>query len=412
MTERNDNPTGVPQQMRVAYLVNQYPKISHTFIRREILALERLGVRVDRFALRGWDAEVVDPVDKEERQKTRHVLANGVRPLLAAMARSAVRKPRATWQAFRAAMAMSRRSVRPWPYHLIWLAHACKLSEWIEDQGITHIHAHFGTNSTDTAYLLRLLGGPEYSFTIHGADEGDNARSLNFDRKVSGAKFVAAISAFTRSQLLRHISPDNWDRVKVIHCGLEEGFFADDAPAFPDHPVFLCIGRLSGEKGHLILLDAFARLARSHPEARLILAGDGDLRPLIEQRIAALGLADMVRITGWISSSEVQALLEQSTIVVQPSLMEGLPVVIMEAMAQHRPVISTYIAGIPELVLPGQTGWLVPAGDIDSLADAMASAVITPPEGLATMGAAGATRVRQRHDINTEAARLSQLFAS
>ena len=274
-----------------------------------------------------------------------------------------------------------------------------------------HVHAHFATNPGDVVHLLHLLGGPDYSFTVHGSDETDNAANLNLDRKIGGAKFVAAISSFTRSQLLRHLAPPEWDKVKVVHCGLERASFADVAPPFPPAPVFLCIGRLMTEKGHVILLDAFARIAREHPASRLVLAGDGELRGLIESRIDALGLRDRVTLTGWVGGDEVLRLIASSSVIVQPSLMEGLPVVIMEAMAQHRPVISTYIAGIPELVRPGETGWLVPAGETGELAAAMDTALRMPDDALRAMGAAGAARVRQRHDIDTEAARLARLIA-
>lgn len=411
MSDRDDGSADLPAGMRVAYLVNQYPKISHTFIRREILALERRGIEVRRFALRGWDAEVVDPADIAEKQRTRHVLEQGVPPLIAALMRCAIRKPGPFWRAFRAALTMARRSVRPWPFHLIWLAHACRLSEWLAEDEVSHIHAHFGTNPADIVYLLRLLGGPDYSFTVHGSDETDNAGNLNLDRKIGAAKFAVAISSYTRSQLLRHLAPSQWDKVNVVHCGLEQGSFAEAAPPFPGDPVFLCIGRLSGEKGHLVLLEAFAKISRDHPTAQLVLAGDGDLRNMIEARIEALGLHGRVTVTGWISGDEVQRLIVASTVIVQPSLMEGLPVVIMEAMAQYRPVISTYIAGIPELVRHGETGWLVPAGEVGDLAEAMAAALQLPGDDLRGMGAAGAMRVRARHDIDVEAGRLACLFA-
>lgn len=394
----------------VAYLVNQYPKVSHTFIRREILALERRGVRVLRFAIRGWDAEVVDPVDREERARTRYVLREGLGPLAAAVARTLLARPGPALAALRAALAMSRRSVRPWPYHLIWFAHACRLRLWLEGSGVTHLHAHFGTNSADVAHLLRLLGGPGYSFTVHGADEADNARALSFPRKVAGARFVVTVSAYTRAQMMRQLPSAEWPKLKVVHCGLEEDFFAAEPPPFPAAPVLLCIGRLCVEKGHGTLLDALARLGR--PDVQVVLAGDGELRAEIEAQIDALALRDRVRVTGWIDSAEVRRLIAGATAVVQPSLMEGLPVVLMEAMAQGRPVVSTFIAGIPELVEQGRTGWLVPAGDAESLAAALAQVLDTPPARLADMGRAGIARARARHHIDTEAARLAALYAA
>ncbi|WRH63881.1 MAG: glycosyltransferase family 4 protein [Fuscovulum sp.] len=393
----------------MAYLVNQYPKVSHTFIRREILALERQGVTVLRFSIRGWDAEVVDPLDHAEKAQTRYVLKDGLGPLAAAVVTNVLRRPGAVWTALKAALAMSRRSVRSWPYHLIWLAHACRLRLWLEGENVSHLHAHFGTNSADVAHLLCLLGGPSYSFTVHGADESDNARVLSFPRKTAAARFVVTVSSYTRAQLMRVLPAVDWPKLKVVHCGLDEGFFAETPAELPAEPVLLCIGRLCAEKGHLTLLEAFAKLDR--PGVKLVFAGDGEFRALIEARIRDLRLEGRVQITGWIGSDEVRRLITQATIVVQPSLMEGLPVVLMEAMAQGRAVISTYIAGIPELVEAGRTGWLVPAGEIESLAAAMDSALSMPHARLDEMGRAGMARARARHHIDTEAAKLAALFA-
>ncbi len=396
--------------LRVAYLINQYPKVSHTFIRREILALERQGVTVLRFSIRGWDAEVVDPLDHAEQAQTRYLLKDGLGPLFVAFARHALQRPGATWAALKAAVAMSRQSIRPLPYHLIWVAHACRLRLWLKDEGVTHLHAHFGTNSADVAHLQWVLGGPSYSFTVHGPDEFDHAPRLSLPRKVDGAAFVAAISNFTRSQLMRFLPPEDWQKLQVVHCGLDEGFFAVEPTPLPASAVMLCIGRLSSQKGHLALLEAFARLDRS--DVMLVLAGDGEFRGLIDARIAALGLQGRVRVTGWIGSDDVRQLITEATIIVQPSLAEGLPVVLMEAMAQGRPVISTYIAGIPELVEEGKTGWLVPAGDSEGLARVMAVALDTPTERLAEMGRAGIVRVRARHHIDAVAEKLAGLFAA
>lgn len=393
----------------VAYLVNQYPKVSHTFIRREIHALERRGARVLRFSLRGWDGELADPADFAERRQTRYLLQGGLGPLALAALTIFLRRPRRALRTLGAALAMSRRSVRPWPYHLIWFAQACLLIRWLEEAEVGHLHAHFGTNSADVAHLQHLLGGPPYSFTIHGADEIDNARLLSLPRKVAAADAVVTVSGYMRSQMMRHLPPALWPRLHVVHCGLEEGFFAADPAPFPARPRLLCIGRYCAEKGHSTLLEAFAALAR--PDVDLVLAGDGEFRPLIESRIADLGLGGRVTLTGWIGSDEVRRLITEATVVVQPSLMEGLPVVIMEAMAQGRPVVSTFVAGIPELVQDGRTGWLVPAGDVEGLAQALATALDTPPERLAEMGRAGLERVRERHHVDTEAAKLAALFA-
>lgn len=412
--DTGDSQTGTDTRrpLRVAYLVNQYPKVSHSFIRREILAAERLGVAVERFAVRGWDAEVVDEQDIAERAKTRYTLKDGLLPLLGSALRTFLDRPGTFLKAAKAAYGMSRKSVRPLPYHMIYLAHACRICRWLEGAGVTHLHAHFGTNSAEIALLIKMLGGPSYSFTIHGADEADNAQLLSLDKKVAGAKFVVAISSYTRSQLLRHIDPQDWEKVKVVHCGLEPDFFDGPVTEVPDTQQLLSIARLSGEKGHLILLEAFKRIADKYPDCRLVFAGDGELRQPIEERIRQLGLEDRIRITGWISSDQVREELQQARALVQPSFQEGLPVVIMEAMALHRPVISTYVAGIPELVLPGENGWLVPAGEITGLADAMEACLNAPLDELRGMGAAAAERARDRHDIDREAEKLANYFTA
>ncbi len=307
---------------------------------------------------------------------------------------------------------MSRSSMRPLPYHLVYLAHACYMLPMLQKRQVRHLHAHFGTNTAEVAMLARLLGGPEYSFTVHGPEEIDDYKRLGFDMTIPQAKFVVAISSYTRSQLQRHAQYEDWDKLKIVHCGIDEGFSDNTDAALPVEPKIVCVGRLCAQKGQLILLDAFSRLVEMHPNCRLVLAGDGEMRPIIEERILRLGLQDRVRVTGWISSAQVREELLGARALVLPSFQEGLPVVIMEAMALRRPVISTYIAGIPELVVPGETGWLIPAGDVPDLVNAMDACLRMPDEDLRVMGIAARKRVLERHSIDKEAAKLAALFSA
>ncbi len=397
--------------MRVAYLVNQYPKVSHTFIRREIAALEAQGVEVLRFALRGWDAEVADPEDVAERARTRYLVQGGLARLAAAAAVRLLRRPARGWAATKLALAMARRSERPWPFHLIYLAEACLLAGWLEAAGAEHVHAHFGTNSAEVAMLAHALGAPGYSFTAHGPEEFDKPEALGLARKISASRFVVAISSFGRSQLARWAPARDWPLIQVVHCGLEERFFARDAELAPaDVPRLVCVGRLCEQKGQLLLVEALA-LARARGAAvDLVLAGDGEMRAEVEAAVARHGLQACVRITGWIGSAQVRAELLAARALALPSFAEGLPVVIMEAMALGRPVISTYVAGIPELVRDGVEGWMVPAGDVEALAAAIADCLAADPARLAGLGRAAHARVRARHDIGVEAAKLKRLF--
>lgn len=396
--------------MRIAYFINQYPKVSHSFIRREILALERQGIEVQRIALRGWDGELQDNDDIAERSKTRYVLEDGVKGLLKPLLEVLRAQPRRFFSALWLALGMGRRADRSWPYHLIYLAEACRVVQWLQAFGAEHVHAHFGTNSTEVVMLANALGGPHYSFTVHGPEEFDKPQFLHIGEKVRRAAFVAAVSSYGRSQLYRWVAHAHWDKVKVVHCGLETAFHAGPPVPVPAVPRLVCVGRLCEQKGQLLLLEAAQKLAAQGTTFELVLAGDGEMRAELETLIAHYGLQGQVRITGWISSGQVREELLAARALVLPSFAEGLPVVIMEAMALRRPVLTTYVAGIPELVRPGENGWLFPAGAVQELAAAMADCLGQPDEVLQRMGDAAHQRVLERHDIDTEAAKLASYF--
>ena len=394
----------------VAYLVNQYPKVSHSFIRREIRALERRGVTVQRYASRGWADVLVDPADQEERAATRYLLQGGWIGLLASSLEGAMRRPRGFARALALTWRLSRRADRPWIVHLAYLAQACRLAAWLRQTGARHVHAHFGTNPPEVAWLAHMLGGPSFSFTVHGPEEFDKPHALHLREKISAAAFVVAVSSYGRSQLMRWSDARDWDRLHVVHCGIDAGFLEADLSDPPAARRLVCVGRLCEQKGQLLLVEAMALLAQRGVDAELVLAGDGEMRPDLEKLIARRHLERRVRITGWVSGETVRAEMAAARALVLPSFAEGLPVVIMEAMALRRPVLSTYVAGIPELVRDGREGWLVPAGDLEALADAMQACLDASPATLATLGAAAHARVRERHDVDREAGRLADLF--
>lgn len=397
--------------MRIAYFVNQYPKVSHSFIRREILALEAAGNAVQRFALRGWDGELADEEDLREREKTRYILQYGLAGLVLPLLQQAVAHPLRLLDGVRLAWRMSKRADRSLPYHLVYLAEACRLLHWLQATGSRHVHAHFGSNSAEVVMLAQAMGGPSYSFTVHGPEEFDKPQAIGLTEKIRRAAFVVAISSFGRSQLYRWVDHFQWSKIHVVHCGLEEAFYQVPPAPLPDKPRLVCVGRLCEQKGQLLLLEAARRLALDGVEFELVLAGDGEMRAEIEHRISEYGLDNRVRITGWISSAQVRDEILRARGMVLPSFAEGLPVVIMEALALRRPVISTFVAGIPELVLPGENGWLVPAGDVEALAAAMRELLRASVGQLSAMGEVGRTRALERHDIATEAATLAALFA-
>ena len=394
--------------MKIAYFINHYPKVSHSFIRREIRALERRGFAVQRIALHGWSDDLPDVQDREERERTHYVLRRGAWALLLPSLRVLLHSPARFFTAARLAVKMGIGSDRSLPYHLVYLAEACCILPRLTSFGATHLHAHFGSNSTEVAMLAHALGGPPYSFTIHGPHEFEIPMGLQ--EKICRAAFVVAISHFCRGQLYSRSRHRDWPKIKVVHCGLEREFYEITPVPAPPAPRLICVGRLCEAKGQMLLLEAAARLASKGVAFELVLAGDGEMRAELEAMIRARGLARHVRITGWISSSDVRDEILSARALVLPSFAEGLPVVIMEAMALRRPVLATYVAGIPELVLSGENGWLFPAGSVGELTRAMAQCLAAPVQQIQRMGDAGYTRVIARHSIDTEANKLAQLI--
>jgi glycosyltransferase involved in cell wall biosynthesis len=407
-----------PAPFTVAYLVNQYPHVSHSFIRREIAALEKQGIVVLRFSVRRAPAGLVDPADLSERERTRVLLAAGPLALAGATAASALSAPGRWWQALRAAIRLGRRSDRGVLRHLAYLAEACLLVRWLRAAGeagnphVRHLHAHFGTNSTAVAMLARLLGGPPYSFTVHGPEEFDHPVELSLPEKIRHAAAVVAVSSFGRSQLFRWIPYTDWPKVQVMRCGVDAAFLAAGPHPVVDNRRLVCVGRLCEQKGQLLILEALGALADQGIACELVLAGDGPMRAALEGRIQALGLERAVRITGWISNETVRAEILGARVFLLPSFAEGLPVALMEALALGRPAISTSVAGIPELLEDGRNGWLIPAGSVEALVGAIRQALAAPLELLGDFGRHGAAAVASRHDAEREAGRLAQLFRS
>ncbi|ACK67529.1 glycosyl transferase group 1 [Rippkaea orientalis PCC 8801] len=396
--------------MKVAYLINQYPKISHSFIRREILALEELGLPITRFSIRSCAEPLIDEADQQELAKTNIILDAGILGLLISLLKVAITRPQRWIEAFILTLKLGWKSDRGILLYCAYLAEACVLIDHFSELQISHFHAHFGTNSTMVVLLNHILGGASYSFTLHGPKEFEKVEAIALPEKIKQAEFVVGISSYGRSQLCRWCDYTKWDKIKVIHCGLDQSFFSLPRQPIPQENTLVCVGRLCEQKGQLLLIEAASKLVAQGFKFKLILVGDGPLREPIEQAIARWQLKETVEITGWATQAEVQQHILASKAMVLPSFAEGLPVVLMESLALGRPVISTYVAGIPELVIPGKSGWLVPAGSVNPLVDAMKKVLETPISQLEDMGKTGANYVKEHHNVLTEAQKLMLLF--
>ncbi len=395
---------------RVAYLVNQYPKTSHAWIRREIHALADHGVEVERISVRRVAEPLVDAADRAEGERTHVLLDEGALALAWSTLAAIAGRPRAFARALALTLRLGWRSTRGLGLHLIYLAEACLLRRRLAERRLEHVHAHFGTNSAKVAMLCRELGGPPFSFTFHGPEVFEFPALDALREQVHRAAFSVAISHHGRSQLCRWTEVEHWARIHLVGCGLDAQFLEGEAQALPAEARLVCVARLDPVKGHLVLFEALERLARRGRKVSIALVGDGALRAELESRARAAGLAERVHFLGWLDGAGVRAEIERARAMVLPSFDEGLPVVFMEAYALHRPVLSTYIAGIPELVVPGRTGWLVPAGSVDHLEEALCELLDSSDEQLAALAAAGRREVEALHDVRIEAGKLAGLF--
>ncbi|MGH3609701.1 MAG: glycosyltransferase family 4 protein, partial [Pseudonocardiaceae bacterium] len=304
-------------------------------------------------------------------------------------------------------------------WQLFYFLEATLLWHECERAGLRHIHAHVATNATDVAMLTARLGDAaettderwSWSFTIHGHTEFLNVDHFKLVEKVIYARFVVCISHFVRSQLMALSDPMYWDKLHVIRCSVDANVFRPpDSRDGDGAPEILCIGRLVPEKGHAVLLEALAHLRERGYGFQATIAGGGPAADAITERARELDLLGRVTLPGPIGQDEILSYYGAASIFCMPSFIEGLPGVIFEAMATELPVVSTWITGVPELVLNGETGYLVPPGRALEMADALAR-LLDDPELRATMGRAGREKVIREYNGETLAQRLQELFA-
>ena len=392
------------------YLTGEYPRVTDTFIQREVAALRAQGITIMTASIRRTGPEhLVGEEQIAEAAQTFHVLEAAKHPLrLAAAKLRLLRHPGRFFRAFALAWRTAPGGLRNWLWQMFYFAEAIMLADHMQRHGVRHLHNHIAKASCTVAMLASELSGIPYSFTLHGPDIFFAPDHWRLDEKIARARFVACISEFCRAQAMIFSDRALWDKLHIVHCGIDPARY-DPAPRQgPPHLTF--VGRLAAVKGVPVLLEALSFLKGELPRLRVTLIGDGPERARLEQDAADLGLRDVVDFAGYRSQSEVARALKVTDALVLPSFAEGVPVVLMEAMAAGRPVISTYVAGIPELVQEGVTGWLVPAGDDAALAEAVLALEAMSAEERAALGRAGRARVLERHDMYREAEKLAGHF--
>jgi glycosyltransferase involved in cell wall biosynthesis len=396
--------------LKVAYLTGHYPKPSHTFIQREIAALRGLGCDILCASIRRPDAsDLTGPEEVEAYAETFYVLSALRNParIVVDNAHLLFTRPKQWLKT----LVLASRSGRPGAKGMLWQAfyflEAVTLARWILDRKAVHIHNHFGDSSANVAMLTSSLSGIPFSFTLHGPSEFFAPEAWRLDEKIARASLVICITHFARSQAMIFSDPEHWNKLKIIHCGVTpERYCSAEASCDGEGYNLLFVGRLTPLKGLRVLFSAFERVRATNPEITLSVIGDGPDRTWADAEAERIG---GIKLLGFQSQAEVAAALSRAHALVLPSFAEGLPVVLMEALAAGRPVIATRIAGIAELVEDKVCGLLTNPGDDVALEAAM-RALINNPVGARRMGDVGRARVRQEFNSRTEASRLLRLF--
>lgn len=421
-----NSPSGAPVGP-VAYLVSKYPSLSHAFIENEVDALRAAGVEVHTFSVRPSSAaEQVSERSRREAGATTSLLGAPAARWLRAGRDTLLRSRKGLLASARLAARSGPSSVRGRTWQAFYLGEAVLLFEELRTRGIRHVHVHFANNGADVARLVVAMGeavdGPDagwrWTMSMHGPTEFESVDTFDLPAKIRSAHAIACISEYCRGQLMRHSTPDHWGKLGLVRMAVDSRRFADAtqvrARRSPDEHHVLFVGRLVPEKGPSVLLDAVSALRRDPAlEGKRItvrIVGSGPLADVLAAQVAREGLEGMVELVGPLGNEDLPAQYAWADVFCLPSFAEGVPVVLMEALATAATVVTTPVAGIPELVQDGVSGRLVPPGRPDLLAAALRDAALMSHDDRARMGAAGRAHVAAEFSQDLNARRLLEVL--
>jgi colanic acid/amylovoran biosynthesis glycosyltransferase len=391
--------------MRIAYLVSQYPAASHTFIRREVLNLRARGVEVETFSVRHPTgvAKLAD-IDQREARSTWYLLPAAPGRLMRSHLRALSRRPGAYASTLRRALGHRPPGLEGLVWSVFHFVESIDLATELERRRVDHLHNHFANSGANVGYLAAHYLDLGWSLTLHGSSEFDYPAGLLLPEKLEAARFVACVTHFARAQAMRMVDPKHWQKFHIVRAGIEppprtRGGTQNGGARCLRRARVVCVARLAPEKGHVGLLRAFAELIDAGEDAELELLGGGPEARRIEDAIVALGLEQRVHMRGQVPEEVALDAMANATVVVLASFMEGLPVVLMEALALGVPVIAPCVAGIPELVEHGVSGLTFPPGDWASLAR-MLRRLIGDPDLARRLALEGRRRVEAEYFVD------------
>jgi glycosyltransferase involved in cell wall biosynthesis len=398
--------------VRVAYLVSRYPAISHTFILREVLALRARGFEIAVASINDPDRPDAGLTGEEraEAASTYYVKRHGVAGALGALVATLFTRPGGFLRGLSAAIRLGGSDVKAIAKHLAYFVEALMVGRFVTKRGLSHLHVHFMTPASAVGLLVTKVFPVTFSMTAHGPDELYDVTAYRLKEKLEASRFVCTIGRYCRSQLMRLTDPVHWEKYEVTPLGVDlEAFSPRPFRESPDPFEVICVGRLVPAKGQHVLLGAVANLVAGGRKILLRFVGDGPDRASLEAQARSTGLGSAVVFEGSVNQDRIRALYSTADAFALASFAEGIPVVLMEAMAMEIPCVTTFITGIPELIRDGVDGLLVAPSDEEALAGAIAR-LMDDAVLRRTLGAAGRRRVAERYDLGRNVDLLAKVF--
>lgn len=398
--------------VRLAYLVSRYPAISHTFILREVLALREAGFEIAVASINDPDRPDAGLTGQEraEAASTYYVKRHGVAGAAGALLATLATRPDGFLRGLAAALRLGGSDPRSIAKHLAYFVEALMVGRFVTRGGFSHLHVHFMTPASAVGLLASKVFPITFSMTAHGPDELYDVTAYRLKEKLEASRFVCTIGRYCRSQLMRLTEPRHWEKYEVTPLGVDlEAFSPRPFREAPDPFEVICVGRLVPAKGQHVLLAAVAGLVSRGRKVLLRFVGDGPDRASLEEEARARGLGPAVVFEGSVNQDRIRALYATADAFALASFAEGIPVVLMEAMAMEIPCVTTFITGIPELIRDGVDGLLVAPSDEEALAGALAR-LMDEPALRRSLGPAGRRRVAERYDLPKNVAGLANVF--
>lgn len=396
---------------RMAYLISRYPAVSHTFILREIERLRQLGFEIGVASVNAPDRskEKMTRQERNEQACTYYVKQHGLRGALAAHLRGWMR-PVSYLKGLAYALKLGGWNLKSILFGFFYFTEALMIARWMKANHFEHLHVHFATAAANVGLVLKAFHPCTLSFTVHGPDEFYDAKGQWLSEKIAAVDFLVCIGRFARSQMMQLSPGRHWHKFEICPLGVDPDLFLPVSKTHTEEPfTILCVGRLTPAKGQRVLIESCRLMQDRGLDFRLVMVGAGPDEADLKTRVVELGLASRVEFTGPLNQDQVMKHYARADAFALPSFAEGIPVVLMEAMASGVPCVTTRITGIPELIRDGVDGLLVTPSDSNELADAL-EALMRDPELRQDLAREGRARVLAEYDLNHNVERLAEVF--